>query len=224
MRYLKQFILTAILFLTGSISFAQDNLPVSGQIAGHDYVDLGLPSGTLWATYNVGATKPEQYGYYFAWGETEPKEVYADSTYKWFNADSKIYTKYNSEDGLTTLQPEDDAATANWGSEWRMPTNEEQRELVEECQYQMTEVNGVYGAKFTGKNGNSVFFPAAGERYGSDVLYEGSDVDYWSSSLSEEGEGRARFLYFSEEGVDWDIDFFRYYGYSVRAVRKSKIK
>ncbi len=217
MRYLKQFILTAILFLTGSISFAQDNLPVSGQIAGHDYVDLGLPSGTLWATYNVGATKPTEYGDYFAWGETEPKEVYADSTYKWFNADSKIFTKYNSEDGLKTLLPEDDAATANWGSEWRMPTNEEQRELVEECQYQMTEVNGVYGAKFTGKNGNSVFFPAAGGRVGTGLVSVGYFGVYWSYSLREKDEDYARNLGIGEKNVHWG-EGDRGKGYSVRAV------
>ncbi|MCQ2193188.1 MAG: T9SS type A sorting domain-containing protein [Paludibacteraceae bacterium] len=195
-----------------TIEFIPQRLPVTE----HEYVDLGLPSGTLWATCNVGATKPTEYGDYFAWGETKPKEVYADSTYKWFNADSKIYTKYNSEDGLKTLLPEDDAATANWGSEWRMPTNEEQRELVEECQYQMTEVNGVYGAKFTGKNGNSVFFPAAGFRYGSVVGYEDCDGFYWSSSLDE--KDYARGLNFGAKGFYWSGSDYRGDGFSVRAV------
>lgn len=219
MRYLKQFILTTILFLTGSISFAQDNLPVSGQIAGHDYIDLGLPSGTLWATYNVGATKPEQYGYYFAWGETEPKEVYGWSTYKW--GDDEM-TKYYDGGGLMTLLPEDDAATANWGSKWRMPTNEEQRELVDECQYQMTEVNDVYGVKFTGKNGNSVFFPAAGFRNGSDVDSEENYGYYWSSSLHEEAELAARYLDFSVDYVRWNSGIYRSNGFNVRAVRAQK--
>ena len=187
------------------------------KIASHEYVDLGLPSGTLWATCNVGATKPTEYGDYFAWGETEPKEVYADSTYKWFNADSKIFTKYNSEDGLKTLLPEDDAATANWGSEWRMPTNEEQRELVEECQYQMTEVNGVYGAKFTGKNGNSVFFPAAGGRVGTGLVSVGYFGVYWSYSLREKDEDYARNLGIGEKNVYWG-EGDRGKGYSVRAV------
>ena len=194
-------------------------------------MDLGLPSGTLWATYNIGATKPEEYGWYFAWGETEPKDVYDWSTYKYAKASGAYQldsiTKYNMDgyygkiDSLSTLLPEDDAATANWGSEWRMPTNEEQRELVEECQYQMTEVNGVYGAKFTGKNGNSVFFPAAGYRYGSVVSRVGGDGLYWSSSLDEKGEGGARGLDFGGKGTDWGGSG-RGNGFPVRAVRVQK--
>ncbi len=210
MRYLK-FILTAALFLMGCTLSVQAKRVKK---ADHAYVDLGLPSGTLWATYNVGASKPEEYGDYFAWGETKPKEVYNNITYKW----GEDFTKYNFNDGLTTLLPEDDAATANWGSEWRMPTNEEQRELVEECQYQMTEVNGVFGAKFTGKNGNSVFFPAAGDRFGSDDNNKGIGC-YWSSSFGEEREFLARSLDFNEERVYWYCISSRYDGYSVRAVR-----
>ena len=223
-------------------AITKDTLPVSGQIAGHDYVDLGLPSGTLWATYNVGATKPEQYGYYFAWGETEPKEVYADSTYKWFNADSKIYTKYNSEDGLTTLLPEDDAATANWGSEWRMPTDNEQWELYQNSYmvwtdgYNGTDVSGVifYKAKEDSDKGTyisrydtpsadysvssdaHVFFPAAGYRWRSGVDNVGYGY-YWSSSLGEENGGNARYLEFYEEDAYWGIDSSSD-GFSVRAV------
>ncbi len=184
----------------------------------HEYVDLGLPSGTLWATCNVGATKPEEFGDYFAWGETEPKDEYGWSTYKWGDE----IAKYNSKDGLSTLLPEDDAATANWGSEWRMPTIKEQRELVEECQYQMTEVNGVYGAKFTGKNGNSVFFPDAGDRYGSSASNVGNLGNYWSSSLDEEDESYARRLGFIEGYVYCGSYYVRNAGFSVRAVRVQK--
>ena len=210
----------------------------------HEYVDLGLSSGTLWATYNIGATKPEEYGDYFAWGETEPKDVYDWSTYKyatyatlkydseWGEYDFDSITKYNMSgrygiiDSLSTLLSEDDAATANWGPEWRMPTNEEQRELVKECQRQVTEVNGVYGAKFTGKNGNSVFFPAAGCRYGSGVFHKGNDGGYWTSSLGEESESLARYLGFDVKvdvkGVYWFDDSTRGTGCSVRAVRVQK--
>lgn len=206
-------------------------IPADTTTSDCDYVDLGLPSGTLWATYNIGATKPEEYGDYFAWGETEPKEVYDWSTYKYAKAseagDFDSVTKYNFGgpgiiDSLSVLLPADDAATINWGSEWRMPTNEEHRELVEECQYQMTEVNGVYGAKFTGKNGNSVFFPAAGNCYGSDVYYEGGYGYYWSSSLNEKSERSARYWGFSEELAYWDSSLIRYNGLTVRAVRAQK--
>ena len=214
MRYLK-FILTAALFLMGCTLSVQAKRVKKTD---HAYVDLGLPSGTLWATYNIGATKPEECGDYFAWGETEPKEVYVRSTYKW--GDDEM-TKYNDGDGLTTLLPEDDAATAKWGSEWRMPTNEEQRELVEECQYQMTEVNGVYGAKFTGKNGNFVFFPAAGGRNGSAADPVGYYGTYWSSSLSEKGEDIARSLYFRENEAYWLNDGSDN-GFPVRAVLAKK--
>ena len=108
----------------------------------YEYVDLGLPSGTLWATFNVGATKPEEYGDYFAWGETKPKDVYDENTYKWYDSnyvlkflkyygvdDHRLYQLWGIElgsiDHLITLLPEDDAATANWGSDWRTPTKEE---------------------------------------------------------------------------------------------------
>lgn len=210
-------------------------IPADTTTSDYAYVDLGLPSGTLWATYNIGATKPEEFGDYFAWGETEPKEFYDWSTYKYATTNEKgsldSITKYNTNekygivDSLSTLLPADDAATINWGSEWRMPTNEEHRELVEECQYQMTEVNGVYGVKFTGKNGNSVFFPAAGYRNGSDVYYEGGDGYYWSSSLNEEYEDYARYLNFYEKDVYWGSSNYLDYrlnGFSVRAVRVQK--
>ena len=124
----------------------------------HEYVDLGLPSGTLWATYNVGANSPEEYGDYFAWGETQPKDTYTWSTYQYANGGSPWgnpnLTKYcaNSQygyngyvDDLTILLPEDDAATANWGSNWRMPTQEEWWELGSNTTHTWTTQNGVNG-------------------------------------------------------------------------------
>ena len=101
-----------------------------------EYVDLGLPSGTLWATRNVGATYPDDYGDYFAWGETEPKNNYDWNSYKWCNGSYTTLTKYclninyGVHDGLTELKLEDDAAYVNWGSSWRMPTHEQQQELT----------------------------------------------------------------------------------------------
>ncbi|MCQ2209049.1 MAG: hypothetical protein MJZ34_02040 [Paludibacteraceae bacterium] len=185
----------------------------------HEYVDLGLPSGTLWATCNIGATQPEEYGDYFAWGETEPKNVYDMSTYKWQR--NNIFTKYNPDiDSYTTLLPEDDAATANWGDEWRMPTSEEQIELFKECTYSWEEVDGVYGAKFTGPNGNSVFFPAVGCRYLSYLDYVGEYGYYWSSSLYD--TDYAYYMDFNEKSSYEGRDFVRYGGCSVRAVRAQK--
>lgn len=147
-------------------------------------VDLGLPSGLKWAIFNVGATKPEEYGGYFAWGETEPKSHYNWSTYKWCNGSKYSITKYNinarygTVDNKTILDPEDDAAHVNWGGSWRMPTYEEWTELKTLCTWTWTSQNGVNGRKVTGPNGNSIFLPAAG----SGPNYAGSYGYYWSSS------------------------------------------
>ena len=124
----------------------------SGTLNGHDFVDLGLPSGTLWATCNVGAEVPEGYGDYFAWGETEPKTVYDWTTYKYCNGDSDQLTKYCQEaiygydgytDDLYDLQPSDDAATVNWGEGWRMPSASEGDELLSQCELKRDTVNDV---------------------------------------------------------------------------------
>lgn len=167
-------------------------------IGGHEYVDLGLPSGTLWATMNVGANCPEEYGDYFAWGETTPKAVYCDSTYKWYRSDSNSsgYTKYCDDsswgyngftDGNTELDPEDDAATANWGSQWRMPSEDQIQELYDNCTEECTTINGVNGRLFISNiNGASLFLPTAGDRWGSS-FYNGPWVlsgHYWSRTLS----------------------------------------
>ena len=131
-----------------------------------EYVDLGL--SVKWATFNVGASRPEDYGDYFAWGETEPKEEYSWETYKW--GTSGKLTKYNTTDGKTILDPENDAAYVNWGGKWRMPTDAERDELVENCTWTWTTQNSVNGYKVTGPNGNSIFLPAGG--------YKGSGPDY----------------------------------------------
>ncbi|MDD5996220.1 MAG: hypothetical protein PUC42_04900 [Bacteroidales bacterium] len=209
----------------------------------HPYVDLGLPSGTLWATYNVGATKPEQYadyGDFFAWGDVVPDRDFTWYSYKYGKAQLQwdLYglTKYNFEGGypssidrLSTLLPEDDAATVSWGVYWRMPTSEELRELIENCEYSWTEVDGVKGANFTGPNGNSVFFPASGYCEGisgyspreSFSSKEGAVGFYWSSSLNEKNNAVAYVLTFDENGVKRDDDA-RYKGSPIRAVRVEK--
>jgi hypothetical protein len=197
------------------------------QINNDEYVDLGLPSGLKWATCNVGATTPEEYGDYFAWGEVEPKTTYDWSTYK-YGTNYDQLTKYCSNssygkdgfvDNKTVLDPEDDAATANWGGAWRMPTKAEQDELRNNCTWIWTTQNGVNGYKVTGPNGNSIFLPAAGYLVGGALNLAGSGGYYWSSSLYTDGPSGAYYVYFSSGGVDWYYGN-RYYGFSVRPVCK----
>ena len=144
-------------------------------------VDLGL--SVKWATFNVGATSPEDYGDYFAWGETEPKETYSWATYKW--GTSSNLTKYNTTDGKTTLDPEDDAAKVLWGGYWRMPSKEEVDELTQQCTWIWTTHNNVNGYKVTGPNGNSIFLPAAGYKGAGPTYPAGEDGLYWTSTLEK---------------------------------------
>ena len=192
---------------------------------GHEYVDLGLPSGLKWATCNVGAEKPEEYGDYFAWGETEPKTDYRWETYKYGTAHDQL-TKYcnNSSYGYngftdtkTVLDPEDDAATVNWGGNWRMPTDAEMIELREKCTWTWITQNGVNGYKVVGKNGNFIFLPAAGYMYLSRLYDVGSGGDYWSSSLNTSSPYYAYYVGFYS-GYVYMYHYYRYYGLSVRPV------
>ena len=196
----------------------------------HEWVDLGLPSGTLWATCNVGADSPEEYGDYFAWGETESKDYYDWSTYKWCNGSQNTLTKYCNlssygdngfVDNKMELDPEDDAATVNWGSEWRMPTLAQQKELIDNCTSEWTQLNGVYGRLLTGPNENTLFLPAAGYR-GEESLYgAGSYACYWPSSLYSSYPYAAYRLYFYWEYLSWS-NYSRFYGFTTRAVRASQ--
>ena len=189
----------------------------TGKHNGHEYVDLGLPSGLKWATCNVGATTPEEYGDYFAWGEVEPKEYYDWSTYKYY--DGSNFTKYTGSD-KTVLDPEDDAATANWGGVWRMPIIAELDELRNNCTWTLTTQNGVNGYKVTGPNGNSIFLPAAGFMYEGTLGDAGSGGIYWSSSLYIGDPSDAYgVVYFNSDNVDSDYSP-RYFGKSVRPVCK----
>ena len=205
----------------------------SGQLNGHAYVDLGLPSGTKWATCNVGANTPEEYGNYYAWGETITKEIFNWETYIYAEGttdEDPRLTKYcynfpldfgnnGFTDGLSTLETIDDAATANWGAGWRMPTETEMIELYQNCSHIWKTQNGVNGRLFTGTNGNSIFLPAAGLRNGSNELYGGgSSGSYWSSSLFTSGNPTI--------GLNLEFNYDnclghgaqRRYGFPVRAV------
>ena len=155
----------------------------------HEYVDLGLPSGTLWATTNVGASKPESYGSYFAWGETASKQSYSWDNYKLCNGAWNALTKYCTEsyygtvDNKTELDPADDAAFVNWGSSWRTPTKEQLDELCQKCTWKETTLNGVYGQLGTGPNGKTIFLPANGYRDGAQLIGDGGIGHYWSRTL-----------------------------------------
>ena len=209
--------------------YAQWEAPKDTGIAdGHEWVDLGLPSGTKWATCNVGADSPEEYGDCFAWGETVPKAIYVWSTYKWCNGSSTTQTKYCTSsaygivDNKTTLDLADDAANANWGGSWRIPTKAEQDELrnTNYTTWTWTTQNGVSGRKVTSKvNGNSIFLPAAGYYEGSDRKFSGSTGSYLSSSLNTNDSSCAYHRGFVSDYVySNNSSYYRYIGMSVRPV------
>ena len=195
----------------------------------HEYVDLGLPSGTLWAMCNVGANSPEEYGDYFAWGETEPKEDYYWDTYRFYDtANNKLaMTKYctNSDNGTvdnkTELEIEDDAATVNWGVEWQMPSIEQFKELInsEYTTTKWTTLNGVNGRMIVSmSNGNSIFLPAVGEHKLTNFVDAGSYGYYWSRSLGPNRSTDAYYLSFHSSSI-YTSYTRRDFGYCVRPVR-----
>ena len=194
----------------------------SGKVNGHEYVDLGL--SVKWATCTVGATEPEEYGGYYAWGETEGKSNYVWSTYKWCKGSSTTMTKYCTSDNYGTvdnkdiLDIEDDVANVEWGSGWRMPTKDELDELCKKCKLKWITQNGVKGYKVTGTNGNSIFLPAAGYFNGMTFENQGCNGYYWSSSLYSDGCYYAFSLFFYDDFYGCSDDARRYGGYSVRPV------
>lgn len=206
--------------------YAQWSLGVTGSANGHNYVDLGLPSGTKWATCNVGADSQYAYGDYFAWGETTSKETYDWSTYIWCNGAEYTLKKYcnNPSDGyngftdnLTVLEASDDAATTNWNAGWRMPTYNELAELKNRCSVAWSTQNGVNGCLFVGPNGNSLFLPAADNRYDGSYHGVGSYGGYWSSSLGTSAPEGAWIIFFNPDICNIDYGS-RFCGQSVRAV------
>ena len=176
-------------------------------INGHEYVDLGLPSGLLWATCNVGANSPEAYGDYFAWGETETKSEYTEEN-------SVTYGRQMND---ISGNAQFDAATANWGDGWRMPTKAEMQELLEKCTFEWTAENGVYGQNVTGPNGNSIFLPASGECWGESFSNCGYSTYSWSSTPCDDNNKSEHFVchykvYYAVEGS------VRWVGYTIRPV------
>ena len=189
-----------------------------GVINGHKYVDLGLPSGLKWATCNVGADFLEDYGDYFAWGETTTKAGYTEENSLTSRLTISELQSQGIIDGDHNLTPSYDAARANWGGSWRMPTEAEQRELIYNCTLEWTTQNGVNGCKVTGPNGNSIFLPTAGYRYGSSLINAGEYGYYWSSTPYESNSNSAYYLEFSSSSYHYVGWYGRYYGRSVRPV------
>lgn len=204
-------------------------------------VDLGLPSGTKWANMNVGAERPEDYGLFFAWGETVGYTSIAEGSqnsssaytmadhsfdwenYKWCNGSYTTMTKYcvdasyGTVDYLSTLLPADDAARANWGGEWSMPTYDDMVELINNTTSVWTKENGVNGRRFTAGNGNSIFLPAAGYRNEASLSNQSTTGYYWSASVLPSISDFAQHLVFGG-GSAVASKYYRYYGYSVRPV------
>ena len=201
----------------------------NGSAGGHEYVDLGLPSGTLWATCNVGAAKPEGYGNYYAWGETKPQagNAYSWNSYKYANGGGLTkycnYSEFGNKgftDNLTTLQSGDDPAAANWGSGWRTPSKSQWDELIANTTNQWTTRNGVSGRLFTSKkNGQTLFLPAAVGRWRGELDGTGSYGYYWSRSRGTDDPDSAWYLGFNSDGC-YVSRTYRCKGFSVRPVRE----
>ncbi len=189
----------------------------------YEYVDLGL--SVKWATCNIGATSPEEFGDYFAWGEIKPQKYYDWDTYKYGKRGDYptcvepviILNKYTGKDEKFTLDPKDDAATANLGKAWRMPTKAELDELCNNCTWIWSTQNEVNGYKIIGPNGNSIFLPAAGHMDLNILQLPNINAWYWSSSLSHKASA-AYNLIFGSSSINNDMYSSRCSGYSIRPV------
>lgn len=201
---------------------------------GHEYVDLDLPSGTLWATMNVGASKASDYGLYFQWGDTQgytkdqvgtgegQKKFASDwSDYKWNpSGDGETFTKYNKTDNKNVLDLEDDASHVNMGGSWHIPTSEQIEELIDNTTSAWTTSDdGVSGVTFTSKKdeSKSIFIPAVGFAFDGSVNDIGDDGNVWSSMLNTDDVYNGQYLYFVSGNASYDDDL-RNYGFSVRGV------
>lgn len=183
--------------------------PKTGTERGHEWVDLGLPSGVKWATCNVGAYTPWDYGDYFAWGEITTKSEYTEDNSKTYERDMDDISGNANYD----------AARANWGGSWRLPTKAECEELVNKCNWTWTSYGGKRGYEVIGPNGNSIFFPAAGYCFGTTLDGAGESGDYWCSTPYDDNKQNAYYLRFNErvKYVSWSS---RRLGQRVRPVLK----
>ena len=195
----------------------------------HTYVNLGLPSGTLWASCNIGANNPYEYGDYFAWGETATKTSYNWASYSFSKEATDKLTKYCTKaqfgsngfnDSKIAIERSDDVASVKWGLPWHIPTIDQMQELKDYCTWTWTIRSGKNGYLITGRNGNSIFLPATGCRQNSNLNNAGLLGFYWTSSLNVSVPQKAFYLHFGSGGVKSENgDYFRFYGFAVRPVR-----
>ena len=187
------------------VSSSSEEYPIA------EAVDLGLFSGTLWASWNVGASAPEDCGGYYAWGETEAKDNYVRDSYEYYNSAFGRWIEIGDDIAGT----EYDVAHVRWGGSWTMPTDEQIRELMDDCTREFTTRNGVSGYLITGRNGNSIFLPAAGYMSGDEKLYSNYEGRYWSSI--QQALNHAAEVRFSDRS--WNLyNSYKPYGLCVRAV------
>lgn len=221
----KIFIMALSLMFFGAAGHANVNVTDNEDKTpdGVEAVDLGL--SVKWANMNVGATKDSGFGSYFAWGEVKPKKYYSWGTYIWSQGDSKFLLKYSTSDRKIQLTPSDDAARANWGGEWRMPTIEEYEELIDpaKCTWEWITKDGVNGYKVTGKKtGNSIFLPITGFRFYEGVQFRAIKGIYWTSMLYSGNPNKVWCLEFDFSDVDISfgkLSANRFSGRCIRAVR-----
>ena len=206
----KSITLTNLAQLVIGLSATQKTPLTSGGV--YESVDLGLPSGTLWATHNIGATKPEEYGDLFAWGATEPYRL--NGTTPIDNTDN--YAKSYANTIQHDLYPNEDVATVKWGKGWVMPTKAQFDELIANTTQEWTTINGINGRKFTASNGNYIFFPAAGDVNGGALYSRGSYGYFWSRSRYSSTYAWRLYVNSSGYGIG---TYYRYSGFSVRPVR-----
>ena len=186
MKKLSLFLI-ALAMLLVSCKPEIETSPIEGTANGHSWVDLGLPSGLKWATCNVGANYPEEYGQYFACGETSPKTEYTEDNCPTYGLSISELQSQGYIDSEGNFMPQYDAVTANWGRDWRMPTYYELDELSTNCTWTWSTQNSVNGYKVTGPSGASIFLPAEGFFNGSSLYYAGNNGNYWSSTPYENG-------------------------------------
>ena len=208
----KTFLIMLAVMFFGAVSHAAD---------GVEAVDLGL--SVKWANMNVGAKKASGFGTYFAWGETKSKDYYSWNTYAWSKGDSQFLTKYSNTDRRSQLAPVDDAAHVNLGGGWRMPTVDEFEELINNCTWEWTTLDGVNGYNVTSKKtGNSIFLPITGFRYYADTQFRSIMGVYWTSSLYTGNPNKAWCLEFNFSDIKvhyGNLSSNRFSGRCIRAVQ-----